>query len=80
MLNSHRNLFVEIVDGRAGHCRQPPETAKDIRSVNHLRTPIASLRTERIGTENRERARNIPHKCGHGVGRNVLNSFLAGAP
>jgi hypothetical protein len=68
MLNGHRNLFVEIVDTRAGHWRQPSETAKDIRSVNHLMPPIVSLRTERIATENRERARNIPHNCGEAVG------------
>lgn len=69
MLNGHRNLFVEIVDTRAGHWRQPPETAETIRSVNHLMPSIASLRTEQIDTENRERARNIPHNRGEPVGK-----------
>jgi hypothetical protein len=69
MINGHQNLFVEIVDTGAGHCRQPPETAKDIRSVNHLMPPSASLRTEQTAPENRERARNIPDNRGEAVGR-----------
>jgi hypothetical protein len=69
MLNTRQNLFVEIVDTRAGHCRQPSETAETIRMINHLMASPASLRTEQIDTENRERARNIPHNRGEPVGK-----------
>ncbi len=69
MLNGHQNLFVEIVDTRAGHWRQPPETAEITRLINHLMPSLASLRTEQIATENRERARNIYKNCGEAVGR-----------
>jgi hypothetical protein len=69
------NLFVEIVGTGHSGDGYAPETEENIRMINHLDMATPSLRTERIGTENRERARNICENCGKGVGRNVPQGF-----
>jgi hypothetical protein len=81
MLNSHWNLFVEIVDTAARHCRQPPETAENIRMINHLMPLLASLRAEQNGPEKRERERNSFKNCGKSVGRKgmALESAMSAA-